>query len=66
MKDSFQRDPRDLTDASMIKALEETGQRLTRQKLEVFHFMQKHGVDHPTAEEVYFGVKKAVSSISLA
>jgi Fe2+ or Zn2+ uptake regulation protein len=45
--------------------MESSGQRLTRQKREVFHYMREHGVRHPTAEDVYFGVKSIVPSISL-
>jgi len=52
-------------DDLIARAMESSGQRLTRQKVEVFHYMQEHGVRHPTAEDVYFGVKSAVPSISL-
>jgi Fe2+ or Zn2+ uptake regulation protein len=52
-------------DEVIARAMESSGQRLTRQKMEVFHYMQEHGVRHPTAEDVYFGVKTAVPSISL-
>ena len=56
---------REPNDELIARAMETSGQRLTRQKIEVFHYMQEHGVRHPTAEDVYFGVKSAVPSISL-
>ncbi len=52
-------------DELITRAMESSGQRLTRQKMEVFHYMQEQGMRHPTAEDVYFGVKRAVPSISL-
>lgn len=52
-------------DEVIARAMESSGQRLTRQKTEVFYYMQEHGMRHPTAEDVYFGVKAAVPSISL-
>jgi Fe2+ or Zn2+ uptake regulation protein len=54
-----------LKDEIIARAIESSGQRLTRQKMEVFHYMQEHGIRHPTAEDVYFGVKGAIPSISL-
>ena len=54
-----------LNEETIARAIEASGQRLTRQKMEVLHYMQEHGVVHPTAEDVYFGVKSAVPSISL-
>ena len=56
----------DEKDSVMAKAVGANGQRLTRQKMEVFHYLQEHWINHPTAEEVYFGVKRWVPSISLA
>ena len=55
----------DHKDEVIVRAMESSGQRLTRQKMEVFHYMQEHGMRHPTAEDVYFGVKSALPSISL-
>ena len=52
-------------DDIIARAIGSSGQRMTRQKMEVFHYMQEHGIRHPTAEDVYFGVKRAVPSISL-
>jgi Fe2+ or Zn2+ uptake regulation protein len=47
------------------KALETKGQRFTEQRAAVFHYLR--GTEsHPTAEEVFLGVKGSVPGISLA
>jgi len=49
-------------------ALESNGQRFTKQRLLVYMFLstqQEHGI-HPTAEEVFVGVRPSMASISLA
>lgn len=53
------------TELYVRQALEEAGCRYTRQRAEVFAFLQ--GVEsHPTVEEVYRAVRRRVPRISLA
>lgn len=53
------------TESHVRHALEEAGCRYTRQRAEVFAFLQ--GVEsHPTVEEVYRAVRRHVPHISLA
>ena len=47
------------------KALESKGQRFTEQRAAVFHYLLG-SLSHPTAEEVFLGVKGSVPGISLA
>ena len=50
---------------SLRRALEERGQRYTAQRAAVYRFL--HGTDcHPTAEEVFRGVRTELPGISLA
>jgi Fe2+ or Zn2+ uptake regulation protein len=54
-----------LANAELRRALDEAGWRFTRQRAAVFNYLR--GVDsHPTAEEVYSGVRAGLPRISLA
>ena len=47
-------------------ALEKAGWRYTRQRQAVFDYLRRHEHEHPTAEEVFRGVKASMPRISLA
>jgi Fur family transcriptional regulator, peroxide stress response regulator len=57
--------PTDMGDAVLRKALEQTGQRFTEQRAAVFRFLRRTD-RHPTAEEVFLYVRRAIPDISLA
>lgn len=48
------------------KVLEAAGRRCTRQRLAVFEFLRRAEPEHPTAEEVYQGLKAGLPQLSLA
>lgn len=49
----------------LVEALSRSGQRLTRQREQVFAVLLRHR-DHPTADEVHLRVREEVPGISLA
>lgn len=53
------------SDSVLRQALEDSGQRFTDQRSAVFHFLSMTDT-HPTADEVFLGVRNEVSGISLA
>ena len=53
------------SDARLREALEGSGQRFTEQRAAVYHYLVGTNV-HPTADEVLFGVRAELPSISLA
>jgi len=64
----FQHSARGKASGTLRNSLEENGLRFTQQRQQVHHFMRQaweQGL-HPTAEEVFQGVKPTMLSISLA
>jgi len=57
--------PQDAAEAELRRALEEAGWRFTRQRAEVFQYVQS-AVWHPTADQVYHAVQRRIPKISLA
>lgn len=55
----------DSSDRTLRRALEENGHRFTEQRAAVFRFLAD-SKSHPTAEEVFLGVRPQLSGISLA
>lgn len=53
------------SDLVLRHALEENGQRFTEQRAAVFRFLSSTD-EHPTADEVFLGVRQALPGISLA
>ncbi|MBX6315574.1 MAG: transcriptional repressor, partial [Isosphaeraceae bacterium] len=54
-------------DAEQLRStLEAAGWRCTRQRLAVYEYLAHADGQHPTAEEIYQGVREAVPNISLA
>lgn len=51
---------------SIRRALEAGGRRYTRQRRAVFDFLRRAAHDHPTAVEVYQGLKAELPNLSLA
>ena len=58
---------RDLPDTDLVlrRALEDSGQRFTEQRAAVYRFLAATD-RHPTADEVFHGVRASVPGISLA
>jgi Fur family transcriptional regulator, peroxide stress response regulator len=56
---------RSLEEAELRRALERAGWRHTRQRAAVYQFLHR-AESHPTAEEIYAGVRRQIASISLA
>jgi Fur family transcriptional regulator, peroxide stress response regulator len=57
--------PRDAAEADLRQALEDAGWRFTRQRAEVFQYLQS-AVWHPTADQVYHAVQRRIPKIGLA
>jgi Fe2+ or Zn2+ uptake regulation protein len=53
------------SDAELRKALDANGQRFTEQRAAVYHFLSDTDI-HPTADEVFLGVRQLLPGISLA
>jgi Fur family transcriptional regulator, peroxide stress response regulator len=53
------------SEEDLRNALERAGRRFTRQRAEVFAYLRK-GAAHPTAEQVFAGVRSRIPNISLA
>jgi Fur family transcriptional regulator, peroxide stress response regulator len=53
------------SDRLLRQALEASGQRFTEQRAAVFHYLVNTDV-HPTADEVFLGVRRDLPTISLA
>lgn len=55
-----------LNTEQLRELLESSGSRCTRQRLAVYDFLRASDPNHPTAEEIYRGVKTRMPRISLA